>query len=113
MFQALIEFAIIYIVFRIVEKKEDDIIINSYAFVIYVLPKVLELVTVLEINELNRSQNFMVIPIIGYLAIPALILKKFMHFSWKRAIAYGIFVLATVKIIGIVMVLLMGNIQSS
>ncbi len=90
MFQALIEFAIIYIVFRIVEKK-----------------------TVLEINELNRSQNFMVIPIIGYLAIPALILKKFLHFSWKRAIAYGIFVLATAKIIGIVMVLLMGNIQSS
>ncbi len=113
MLQALIEFAIIYIVFRVVERKKDDTIITSYAFVIYVLPKVLELVIVLEISKLNLPQIFLVIPIIGYITIPALVLKKFMDFSWKRSVSYGVFVLATAKITSLIMVFLIGNIQSS
>lgn len=114
MIQVILDFAIIYIIFRIRERKSDidEFFINSFCFAIYAVPRIALFLITLIISVLTLPM-WIVLPFyLLFFICPMMILKSIGGFSWKRSISYGAVVLSVVIIDEIIIYLVFQSISA-
>lgn len=114
MIQIILDFLIIYAIFRFRERKSDydEFFINSFCFAIYGLPRLIDILVRAGISYLSLPYWLLIISYSLFFIIPTILLKYVGEFAWKRAISYGAIVLGVVVINEIVLLIIVKSLTA-